>query len=48
MARGEKMTPTPEGIISTSDVWVAPVEEVKEELTEQELPEVSDDLSELS
>ena len=44
------MTPTPEGIISTSDVWTAPAEPVEQELPETEVvvEEAKDDLSELS
>ena len=41
------MTPTPEGIISTSEVWTTPTEPVEQELPEAE-EEVKDDLSELS
>ena len=48
MARGEEMTPTPEGIISTSDVWTTPTEPVEQELPEVVVEEAKDDLSELS
>ena len=42
------MTPTPEGIISTSDVWTTPTEPVEQELPEVVVEEAKDDLSELS
>jgi hypothetical protein len=31
MVKGEKVMPTPEGIITTSDIYVTEVEEVEEE-----------------
>lgn len=41
------MTPTPEGIINTSDIWTAPTEPVEQELPEV-VEEAKDDLPELS
>jgi hypothetical protein len=42
MVKGKAMTPTPEGVISTSQIWSeAPAEEV--EVVEEELPEATEE-----